>query len=107
MERTVVNRQMLLLILAAMGTLPAQAAVYKCRNAAGAIIYSQEPCEKEGARQEKKFTRQELKANEMRMRPSGSDGGGGKPSFSQGSNYQGTPAERAEAERKAANHDRD
>ena len=107
MEHAAVKTQMLLLILAALGTLPAQAAVYKCRNAAGAIIYSQGPCEKEGARQEKKFTRQELKANEMRMRPSGAEGGGGKPSFSQGSSYQGTPAERAEAERKAANRNRD
>ncbi len=67
----------------------AQAAVYKCRNAAGAVIYSQEPCEKEGARQEKKFTRQDLKANEVRMRPKPDSGG--TPSFSQGSNYHGAP----------------
>lgn len=99
--------QMLMLIVTAAVALPAQANVYKCRNAAGEVIYSQEPCEKQGAKQEKKLTRQELKANEMRMRPSGSDGGGGKPSFSQGSNFQGTPAERAEAERKAANRARD
>jgi hypothetical protein len=102
-----VKFQMLLLVAAAVVTCPAQANVYKCRNAAGAIIYSQEPCEKEGAKQEKKLTPQQLKTNEMRMRPSGTDGGGGKPSFSQGSNYQGTPAERAEAERKAANRARD
>jgi hypothetical protein len=97
---------MLLLVAAALVACPAQANVYKCRNAAGAIIYSQEPCEKAGAKQEKKLTAQELKTNEMRMRPGGTDGGG-KPSFSQGSNYQGTPAERAEAERKAAERARD
>jgi|GEM_PF-6651977 len=106
MERTTVKHQMLLLIATALVALPAQANVYKCRNAAGAIIYSQEPCEKEGAKQEKKLTPQELKTNEMRMRPSG-PGAGGKPSFSQGTNYQGTPAEQAEAQRKAANRDRD
>jgi len=102
-----VKCRMLLLVAATVFALPAQANVYKCRNAAGAIIYSQEPCEKEGTKQEKKLTAQELKTNEMRMRASGTDGGGGKPSFSQGSNYQGTPAERAEAERKAANRARD
>jgi hypothetical protein len=78
----------------------AEAAVFKCRNAAGAVIYSQEPCEKEGAKQEKKLTRQDLKANEMRMRarpPSGAT-----PSYSQGSNYQG-----AAPDRKPSGNDRD
>jgi hypothetical protein len=78
----------------------AEAAVFKCRNAAGAVIYSQEPCEKEGAKQEKKLTRQDLKANEMRMRsrpPSGAT-----PSYSQGSNYQG-----AAPDKKPSGNDRD
>jgi hypothetical protein len=99
-------KHLILLLIASAFALPAQAAVYKCRNAAGAVIYSQEPCEKEGAKQEKKLTRQELKANEVRMRPTGQEGSA-TPGFSQGSNYQGTPAERAEAERKALNRSRD
>lgn len=78
----------------------AHATVFKCRDAAGAVIYSQEPCEKEGARQEKKFTRQDLKANEVRMRPKPSSGG--TPSYSQGSNYQG-----AAPDRKPSSNDRD
>ena len=83
------NRAAALTIAAIFLAPSAQAAVYKCRNAAGAVIYSQEPCEKEGARQEKKFTRQDLKANEVRMRPKPDSGG--TPSFSQGSNYHGAP----------------
>lgn len=96
----------LLFVVTAVLASSAQANVYKCRDAAGAVIYSEEPCEKAGAKQEKKLTRQELKANEMRMRPSTPEGTN-KPSFSQGSNYQGTPAERAEAERKERNRNRD
>jgi hypothetical protein len=78
----------------------AQAAVFKCRDAAGAVIYSQEPCEKEGAKQEKKLTRQDLKANEMRMRPKPPSGA--TPSYSQGSNYQG-----AAQDKKPSRNDRD
>lgn len=83
------------LTIAAMCLAPsAQGAVYKCRNAAGAVIYSQEPCEKEGARQEKKLTRQDLKANEVRMRPKPDTSTGATPSFSQGSNFHGAAPER-------------
>jgi hypothetical protein len=78
----------------------AHAAVFKCRDAAGAVIYSQEPCEKEGAKQEKKLTRQDLKANEMRMRPKPPSGA--TPSYSQGSNYQG-----AAQDKKPSGNDRD
>ncbi len=85
-----------MMLLAAVLLVPAaQAAVYKCRDKSNAVVYSQEPCEKTGTRQEKKLTRQDLKANEMRMRPQNHDGGDGKADYSQGSNYQGTAPERA------------
>jgi hypothetical protein len=82
-------RLMLVILFLATG---ADAAVFKCRDAAGEVVYTQEPCAKAGTRQEKKFTRQDLKANEMRMRPRPASGG--KPSFSQGSNYQGAAPDR-------------
>jgi hypothetical protein len=89
------------ILIAAIFVVPgAEAAVFKCRNAAGAVIYSQEPCEKEGAKQEKKLTRQDLKANEMRMRPRPPSGA--TPSYSQGSNYQG-----AAQDKKPSGNDRD
>lgn len=78
----------------------AHAAVYKCRDAGGAVVYAEEPCEKSGTRQEKKLTRQELKANEMRMRAKPDSGA--TPSFSQGSNYQG-----AAPQRKPSDNNRD
>jgi hypothetical protein len=94
------RRQSAVLIAAIFLAPTAEAAVYKCRNAAGAVIYSEEPCEKEGAKQEKKLTRQDLKANEMRMRPKPPSGA--TPSYSQGSNYQG-----AAPDKKPSGNDRD
>lgn len=88
------NCHPVLLLAAILLASSAQAAVYKCRDKSNAVVYSQEPCEKDGAREEKKLTRQELKANEVRMRPQTTNGGSGKADYSQGSNYQGSAPDR-------------
>lgn len=68
----------------------ATAGVFKCKDKNGDVMYSSEPCEKQGAKQQKELSKAELQSNQMRMRPR-PDQGNGPADFSQGqnSNYQG------------------
>lgn len=69
---------------------PAFAGVYKCKDANGDVIYSNTPCDKQGAKQQKELSKSELQSNQMRMRPR-PDQGNGAATFEggQNSNYQG------------------
>ncbi len=48
-------------------TAPVQAGVYKCAGADGKVLYSNEPCEGQGARTAKTFSRKELRPNTVKM----------------------------------------
>jgi hypothetical protein len=65
------------------------AAVFKCRGADGAVIYSNEPCETQGARKDRTLGKADLQANRMRMRPRPSQTQEGEAQFGSGSAYQG------------------
>lgn len=85
-----------LLLLAAVTVVsPAQAGLVKCKGVDGKVIYSDEPCKDVGGREEKKFSRTELKGNQMRMRPRPAQGDGSAPEFGSGSNYQGAAPDKA------------
>ena len=45
----------------------AQAGVYRCAGADGKVLYSNEPCEGQGAKTAKTFTRKELRPNTVKM----------------------------------------
>jgi len=64
-------------------------AVFKCRGADGATIYSNEPCEAQGARKDRTLGKADLHANSMRMRPRPGQAQEGEPQFGSGSGYQG------------------
>lgn len=68
---------------------PAEAGLFKCKGPGGKIIYSDEPCETQGARKEKAMSKAELQGNQMRMRPRPAQGDGSAPEFGSGSNFQG------------------
>jgi hypothetical protein len=65
------------------------AGVFKCRGADGAVIYSNEPCEAQGARKDRTLGKADLQANRMRMRPRPSQAQEGEAQFGSGSAYQG------------------
>lgn len=46
---------------------PVQAGVYKCAGADGKVLYSNEPCEGQGAKTAKTFSRKELRPNTVKM----------------------------------------
>jgi len=79
------------LVAAALILFPAwsQAAVFKCRGADSAVIYSNEPCEAQGARKDRTLGKADLQANRMRMRPRPSQAQEGEAQFGSGSAYQG------------------
>ena len=79
----------LLAALACLAVAPAEARLFKCKAPDGKIIYSDEPCEKQGARKEKAMSKAELQGNQMRMRPRPPQGDGSPPEFGSGSSYQG------------------
>jgi len=56
-----------LVILAAALPTQAQAGVYKCAGADGRVLYSNEPCEDQGAKTAKTFKKSELKPNTVKM----------------------------------------
>jgi hypothetical protein len=64
-------------------------AVFKCRGADGATIYSNEPCEAQGARKDRTLGKVDLQGNRMRMRPRPGQTQEGEPQFGSGSGYQG------------------
>jgi hypothetical protein len=43
------------------------AGVYRCTDASGKVLYSNEPCEDQGARTAKTFSRKELRPNSVRL----------------------------------------
>lgn len=45
----------------------AQAGVYRCTGADGKVLYSNEPCEGQGAKTAKTFSRKELRPNTVKM----------------------------------------
>jgi hypothetical protein len=45
----------------------AGAGVYRCTDASGKVLYSNEPCEDQGARTAKTFSRKELRPNSVRL----------------------------------------
>jgi len=45
----------------------APAGVYRCTDASGKVLYSNEPCEDQGARTAKTFSRKELRPNSVRL----------------------------------------
>lgn len=54
--------------LAALLSVPAaQAGVYRCTGADGKVLYSNEPCEEQGAKTAKTFKKSELKPNSVKM----------------------------------------
>jgi hypothetical protein len=77
----------------------AHAGLHKCKGPGGSIIYSDEPCAKVGGREEKTFTKSELRGNAMRMRPRPPQGDGSAPEFGGGSSFKGAAPERASAPR--------
>lgn len=77
------------LLFAAAASTPVQAKLFKCKGPDGKVTYSDESCDKVGAKREKTFSRAELKGNRMRMRPRPGQGGGAAPEFGSGSNYHG------------------
>lgn len=50
-----------------MSAAPAQAGVYRCAGADGKVLYSNEPCEGQGAKTAKTFSRKELRPNTVKM----------------------------------------
>lgn len=56
-----------LVVLAATLPMQAQAGVYKCAGADGRVLYSNEPCEDQGAKTAKTFKKSELKPNTVKM----------------------------------------
>ena len=69
--------------------LSSHAAVFKCRGADGATIYSNEPCEAQGSRTDRTLGKADLQANRVRMRPRPGQTREGEPQFGSGSGYQG------------------
>jgi hypothetical protein len=45
----------------------AEAGVYRCTDTSGKVLYSNEPCEDQGARTAKTFSRKELRPNSVRL----------------------------------------
>lgn len=56
-----------LAVLASTVPTQAQAGVYKCAGADGKVLYSNEPCEEQGAKTAKTFKKSELKPNTVKM----------------------------------------
>lgn len=54
-------------VLAVALPLQAQAGVYRCAGADGKVLYSNEPCEAQGAKTAKTFKKSELKPNTVKM----------------------------------------
>jgi hypothetical protein len=54
-------------VLAAALPIHAHAGVYKCAGADGKVLYSNEPCEEQGAKTAKTFRKSELKPNTVKM----------------------------------------
>jgi hypothetical protein len=54
-------------VLAATLPIHAQAGVYRCAGADGKVLYSNEPCEEQGAKTAKTFKKSELKPNTVKM----------------------------------------
>lgn len=75
--------------LTGLAAAPAEAGLFKCKSSDGTVIYSDEPCEKQGARKEKAMSKAEMQGNQMRMRPRPPQGDGSAPQFGSGSSYRG------------------
>ncbi|MFO1319331.1 MAG: DUF4124 domain-containing protein [Burkholderiales bacterium] len=67
----------------------AQAGVFKCKGAAGKVIYSNEPCESVGAKKEKSLGKAELQSNQMRMRPRPANPEAAPGDMGSGSSFKG------------------
>lgn len=55
------------LLLAAVASGAAEAGVYRCTDANGNTLYSNSPCEGQGAKTAKAFKKEELKPNSVKM----------------------------------------
>jgi hypothetical protein len=56
-----------LLLIGMVVAADASAGVYRCTDASGKVLYSNEPCEAQGARTAKTFSRKELRPNSVRL----------------------------------------
>lgn len=54
-------------VVLCLGASGAQAGVYRCTDAAGKVLYSNAPCENQGAKTAKTFRREELRPNTVKM----------------------------------------